>query len=76
MMNQAFHTLLHACTGRWYKLMVINLDGSRRDFVETLADDPQTLSHFLYAAKISIKAVAILPDRNVKFNLGRSWNTA
>ena len=49
--------------------MVIHLDNTRRHLVQALAHDPQTLSHLLDTAEITVIAISVFANRDIKLDL-------
>lgn len=49
--------------------MVVNLDSTRGNFIDGLAYDVETLPHLLYTTQVTIIAVTILANRDIKINL-------
>merc|ERR1712025_787713 len=68
MMNKSFHGRLHLSSGGWNTLGVICSYISGWHLIETLLNDSQTLSHFCHPLQISVIAISIGSDRNIKVN--------
>lgn len=67
--DQSFHVLLHGSSGWWRDLVVFHSNWSRWHLVEALVDDTEGLSEFLHAAEISVVAVSVDTDWNIKLDL-------
>src|SRR5690606_23890881 len=68
--DEIFHTGLHAFPRRWGHLVVLDNDGTgivAQPF-HTLANDSITLAHFRNAAEITVVAIAVDPDGDVEFD--------
>lgn len=69
-MDERLHAFLHRRARRGDKLVVVDFNGTRRDFVQALADDTQALAHLLHAAQIAVVAIAVGAHGNVELDLG------
>lgn len=69
MVNQSLHVLLHRRPRGRHDLIVLNLYRPWRHLVQTLMNNAQRLSKLLHSAQVPIIAVAVDPNRDVKFDL-------
>jgi hypothetical protein len=67
--NESLHVLLHGSTRRRGDLVVLDLDGSRCDLVQTLEDDAQRLAELLHTAEVTVVAVTVDTDGDIELNL-------
>lgn len=67
--DKCLHVLLHGGSWWWRNLVILNTDWTSRHLVETLVDDTEGLTELLHSAKISVVAVTIYADWDIKFNL-------
>jgi hypothetical protein len=67
--NKSLHVLLHGSTRRRGDLVVLDLDGSRCDLVQTLEDDAQRLAELLHTAEVTVVAVTVDTDGDIELNL-------
>jgi len=67
--DETFHALLHAGTRRRHELVVVDLDSASGHLVEALVDNAQTFTELLHTAQVTVVAVAIASDGNVKLDL-------
>ena len=68
-MNESFHVFFHGGTGRRRDLVVFNSDGAWGHFVEALVDNAERLAEFFHAAEITVVAVSINTNGDVKLHL-------
>lgn len=67
--DQSFHVLLHGDTGRGRDLVVVDADGAGGHLVQTLVDDAEGLAELLHSAEITVIAVTVDTNRDIKLNL-------
>ena len=67
--DQGFHVFFHC--GTWWRvdLVVLDADGTRSDFIETLVDDAKGLAELFHADEVAVVAVTIDADGDVEFDL-------
>ena len=67
--DECLHVLLHSDTGRWRDLVVFDADWAGRHLVQALMDDAKGLAELLHTAEITVVAVPIDADGDVKVDL-------
>lgn len=67
--DESFHVLLHSRTRGRADLVVLNLDRTSGHLVQTLVDDAKRLTELLHTAEVSVVAVTVDTDGDVKLNL-------
>ncbi len=69
-MDERFHRALHVGTPGRHHLAVLNHHRPHGHFFDALFHDVVRLAHFLHAHHITVVAVAVLADRNLKIEIG------
>ena len=69
MVDQSFHVFLHCCPRRRGDFVVLDSDGAGWHLVEALVDDAEGLAEFFHAAEITVIAVPVYPNWDVKLDL-------
>lgn len=67
--DESLHVLLHGSTGRRSDLVVLDLDGASGHLVQALVDNAERLTELLHTAEVTVVAVTVDTDRNVKLDL-------
>lgn len=67
--DEGLHVLLHGGAWRGGDLVVLDADGAGGHLVEALVDDAEGLAELLHAAEVSVVAVAVGADGDVKLDL-------
>lgn len=67
--DQSLHVLLHGSTGRRRDLVVLDLDGARGHLVQALMDDAEGLTELLHTAEVTVVAVTVDTNGDVKLDL-------
>lgn len=68
-MDEGLHVLLHGSSRRGRDLVVLAADGATRHLVQALVDDAKGLSELLHAAEVSVVAVTVGADGDIKLDL-------
>ena len=67
--NESLHVLLHGGARRRGDLVILNTNGTSGHLVQALVDDTEGLAEFLHTAKVTVVAVTVDTDGDVKLNL-------
>src|SRR5690348_5609923 len=67
-MDQGLHVLLHVCAARGRDLEIVDTDGTSRHVVDALVNDAERLTHLLHTAKVTVIAVSLGADGDIKVN--------
>ena len=69
-MDQGFHRLFHLGPRRRRDLAIVDRNRAFGHLRDGLADDRETLAHFLDAHEIAVEAIAVLADRDIEIHFG------
>jgi hypothetical protein len=67
--NQSLHVLLHGSTRRGHDLVVLDADGTSGHLVQALLDNAERLTEFLHTAQVTVVAVTVDTNGNIKLDL-------
>ena len=68
-MDQSLHVLLHGSTGRGHDLIVLDTNGTSGHLVQALLDNSERLAELLHAAQVTVVAVTVDTNGDIKLDL-------